>query len=792
MHMAAPNLLPGQTLGHFRLIEQIGAGGTGVVYRARDTRLEREVAIKVLNAQTLADPSARKRFRQEALILSRLNHPNVETIFDFHSENGLDYLVMEYVSGTALDHRVRVGALSEHDVLALGIQLAQGLAAAHQQHIIHRDLKPGNLRVTSGNTLKILDFGLAQVFATEDQDTVVQTVTTQSPFAGTPAYLPPEQLYGKEPDTRSDIYSSGVVLYELATGALPFPQRGQMLCDAIVHSLPPQPRLKNKAISEDLEAVILKCLEKDPNLRYQTATELLDDLQELARVSGPHRAVGVRLRGKKRRKPYLPAIAVFAVLLLALAVAFRNKIGSWIGFTPEAPSIVVLPLQNHTGDPKLEYIGLGISEALTDDLARVPGLQVTAEEVARRYQGDKIDPMEVGHALQVNSMVGGSFNDQNGQLSIPIELINAKTGRQVWGQIYEGNLSHLADLQHQISTDVAYRLKLKVDDNMEARLKRQYSTNASTYDFYLKGRFHLAQRSPDALEEAIRDFQQAIDHDSQYAPAYAGLADCYSLLAYYGVEDQIPLLKKALGYAQQALELDSTLGEAYTSRALARTFLNFDWQGAESDYKRAIELNPTYLTAHSWYGLVLLTPLGRHAEAASQLAYTQAADPDSLVTNISLATLNYLSGNPDKSIDLIQSRIHTPFEPALQILAFDYLSKGMNDEVINLLSGTSLPEESVRQRAVPLGIAYAKSGQREKALEQLKIATTAVDAGYFLSYETAALYTALGDHQKALDMLELAYARRESNVIFLNVDPLLTGLRSEPRFKKLLQQMNIL
>ena len=787
--MATSNLTPGQVLGHFRLIEEIGAGGMGIVFRAWDTRLEREVAVKVLNPKTLIDGSSRKRFRREALMLSKLNHPNVESVYDFHTENGMDYLVLEYVPGMSLDDRIETGALTEKEVMAIGIQLASGLAAAHEQRIIHRDLKPGNLRLTPQNTLKILDFGLAELF-TPGEDTITQTVTVQSPMAGTPAYLSPEQVEGQEPDVRSDIYSAGVVLYQLITGVLPYPKRGSSLREAIVHTPPPHPSSRNKQISVPFEQVILKCLEKDPDLRYQTANELLEDLDEIARLSGPHRPVGVVVR-RSRSKPFLLLGLVILLIAFALGIAFGKKLQTWLGFGSEPASIAVLPLQNRTGDPSLDYLGVGISEALTDDLSRVSGLQVTAEDVARRYGGDKQDPREVGRALDVGSIVSGSITARDGKIRVPIELINVKTGRNVWGQIYEGDLSHLADLQNQISTDVAYRFKLKFDPDTKARLKRQYSTNPSAYDAYLKGRYHLAQRSPDSLQQGIKDFQDAIERDPQYAPAYAGLADCYSLLAYYGIQKPIPLFTKAMSYSQQALEMDSTLGEAYTSRALARTFLNFDWQGAENDYKRAIELDPNYITAHTWYGLALLMPLSRPAEAASQLAYTQSADPNSLVTTISLATLNYLSGNPDKAIQLIDSRIHQPFEPAIQVLAVSYLAKNMNDKVISLLEGNSLPQEIVRQRAVPLGIAYARTGQRAKALEQLKIAESAVQDGYFLSYETAALYTVLDNHEKALDMLELAYERRESNIIFVNVNPLLVPLHSEPRFRKLLQKVNI-
>ena len=327
--MVAPSFTPGQTLGHFRLIEEIGAGGMGIVYRARDTRLERDVAVKVLNAKTLSDASARKRFRREALILSRLNHPNVESVYDFHSEQGVDYLVLEYVPGTSLNERLERGALSEKEVLALGIQLARGLAAAHAQRVVHRDLKPGNLRVTPENVLKILDFGLAQLYALPEDKTITtdETEVLQDPFAGTPAYLSPEQIKLKEPDIRSDIYSAGVVLYEMATGSQPFPQRGQMLADAILHSVPPAPRTKNKDISLGLEVVILKCMEKDPKLRYQSASELLDHLEELARGSGPQQPIAVRREPPSRRRRFLRYVVsglVLTMILICLELLFEN------------------------------------------------------------------------------------------------------------------------------------------------------------------------------------------------------------------------------------------------------------------------------------------------------------------------------------------------------------------------------------------------------------------------------------------------------------------------------------
>jgi serine/threonine-protein kinase len=396
--------------------------------------------------------------------------------------------------------------------------------------------------------------------------------------------------------------------------------------------------------------------------------------------------------------------------------------------------------------------------------------------------------------MQVGSVVSGSVAGTGGVLRIPVELVDVATGQQKWGRSYEGSLSDLPKLQHEISTEVAYSLKISLSPDTQARLVRQYSTNALAYDAFLKGRFNLAKRTRDTLQEAIKDFQSALDHDPQYAPAFAGLADCYSLLGYYGLQDPIPSFKKALDAAQQALELDSTLSDAYASRALARTFLNFEWQEAEQDYRRALALNPGYLAAHNWYALLLLVPLRRPSEAAVQTTYMKAVDPASLVTVASTATMNYFAGNYDKTIASIAPHIQEfqQFEPVIEVLAMAYLAEGKNENVVRLLAvAPGAPDELIADRAGRVGIAFARMGQRGKALAQLKILESAIQKGGDFSYEAAALYVALNERQRALDMLELAYTRRESSVIFVNVDPLLVSLRSEPRFSKLLGQMNL-
>jgi serine/threonine-protein kinase len=404
-----------------------------------------------------------------------------------------------------------------------------------------------------------------------------------------------------------------------------------------------------------------------------------------------------------------------------------------------------------------------------------------------------MDPISAGRQMHVATVLSGAFENSGGKLRVPVEVIDVKNGQQLWGKTYEAKSEDLVSLQHQISTDVAYRLKIHVDPDTDARLKRQYSTNVDTYNAYLKGRYELAKRSPDGLRGAVVDFQRALNSDPHYAPAYAGLADSYSLLAFYGLEKPKPVLQEAIDAAQQALDLDSTLGEAYSSRALARTLLNFDWQGAEDDYKRAIELNPAYLQAHTSYGLLLLAPQGRLAEARAQMAYAQAVDPNSAVTIVGQAMLEEYAGNYDKSIAILDPHMRElgPLEPAIEILAKDYLAEHNAPKAIAILSSSPLTPDFIYPRQMILAVAYALAGQKAKAEETEKEVNLHVRQDQTIAYFAAQLYTALNENDKALDMLQYALHERQTDLVWLNVDPLLTALRPEPRFHSLITEMNL-
>jgi eukaryotic-like serine/threonine-protein kinase len=755
--------------GRFTINRFIARGGMGEVYEAWDSELKERVAIKTIRPELANDPEVLERFRREVKQARAISHPNVCRVHELFchqmpAQNKIWFLSMEFLEGFTLNEYIRHhGPIEPEAALPLIEQIIHGLSAAHSHGVIHRDLSSRNIMLTNSAPGRvravITDFGLA--FNALYRDGRIQEIGGQ----GTPDFMAPEQMETGEVTFLADEYSLGVVICEMLTGSRPTRKDGSSSSANALVCLP------SDKIDRRWASVIQRCLQPRPADRFQSLTDVLVTLQ-------PKRQTGHR---------WFWPVMVAALIALAIGLWFRSR-----HVTPPT-SLAVLPFQNRTGDPNLDYLGVGISEALTDDLTRMPGLQVTAGSISRRYRGDNVDPSSAGRKMHVRSVVDGSFENAEKQLRVLIEFIDTETGHEVWGQTYESTSSNIADLQHQISTDVAYRLKVQLDPNSTDRLKRQYSTNASAYNSYLKGRFHLAQRSADSLREAVGDFQQAVASDPHYAPAYAGLADCYSLLAFYGLEKPLPLLKNALKSSQRALELDSTLAEAYTSRGVARILLNFDWQGGEDDYKRAIELNPGYLQAHTWYALSLLMPQGRLAEARGQLAYVQSADPDSLVTIEGLAMVEQFAGHFDQSSQMLEPHINKsmPFEPMIETMAENDLEKQESRSAIERLKEAPQAPDAANSRQALLAVAYAKAGERAKAIDGLQRTLQSIRQGYPLHYEAAVIYTALDEHESALEMLETASEERESGLIFLNVDPLLAPIRSEPRFQQLLKHINL-
>jgi len=707
--MAAPTLTPGQILGHFRVIEEIGAGGVGIVYRARDERLLRDVAVKVLNPTTLTDDTASHRFRREALILGRLNHPNVEAVYDFHSEQGLDYLVLEYVPGASLNERVEQGALPEKEVLALGIQLARGLAAAHAQGIIHRDLKPGNLRVTPEGVLKILDFGLAQLFSAPGAGTLSETatVTMEAPsLAGTLAYMAPEQLEGQEPDTRSDVYSAGVVLYELATGSRPFPQRGQMLWEAVLHSLPPAPRIKKADISLGLEAVILKCMARDPKLRYQSANELLGDLERV----GEGRSVPATTQqwdlmelAAKTRNRRISAVLAAVVLTGIVSGALIWK---WPKPSVQQRIMAVLPMDTLGQDPATNALGLGLTETVTAKLVQASNsdaVQVVSPQDLRdkgvKTAEDARQEFGTDIVLESNLQRSGS------KIRINCYLVDSKTHRQVAAKSIEADATDPFGLQDKVVSAALDMLPAQIKPEERRRLNVSQDTQPAAYEAYIRGRGYLqAYEKPENIENAISEFNQALKIDPNYALAYAGLGNAY-WMEFRRLDKGNELVAKASRNCEKALSLNPELVEGRVClgnllngqgqyekaveefkravesngqsddalRGLAEAYTNLgNFAAAEATYKNAIALRPNYWGVYSWLGLFYYSQ-ARYPDAVAMFLKATQLAPDNYQGYNTLAGVYITQGRYQDALDTFKRSMDLrPSSDAYTNLGYTY------------------------------------------------------------------------------------------------------------------------
>jgi serine/threonine protein kinase/tetratricopeptide (TPR) repeat protein len=683
--MAATSPIPGEVLGHFRLVEQIGAGGMGIVFRAHDLRLQRDVAVKILNAKTLNDPSGRRRFRREALVLSKLNHPNVESVYEFPDDENVDYIVMEFVPGTSLDDRLERGPIPEAEAIGLAIQLARGLAAAHARGIIHRDLKPGNLRVTPENILKILDFGLSQLLALPDEETVTEAFgdSSHSVLGGTLPYMAPEQLQGKPPDTRSDVYSAGVVLYEMATGSRPFIGRGLALHDAILGAQPPTPRQKQPELSAEFESVILKCLQKDANARYQSAGDLLTELSRVAAEQDISVKTERWSRKKMSRRKFwgstaavvvLAAIATGAFLLRPPHVEAHQKI------------MAVLPFDAIGQNSAANALGVGLMETVATKLGEADSEDKTKMEIVAPHElSDKgvKTASDARREFGTDVVLEGSLQQSGNELRITCNLVDSKTGRQIGARTITRDANDIFRLQDET---VNAALEMLADARIQV-LHHEASvtppeTQPAAYEAYMRGRGYLEElNSPENVDRAVAEFTSAVNLDPKYALGYAALGNAYRLgfqefakgkqwvsaatqncekalsLNPILVEGHICLgnLYNATGqYAGAAEEfqraLQSEPGSEYALMGLANTYTHLGkFSEAEANYKKAISLRPQYWRVYSALGLFYYDQ-GRYAEAAEMFRKVTQLAPENYLGYSNLAAMDTALGNYQDAI----------------------------------------------------------------------------------------------------------------------------------------------
>ena len=768
-------------LGHYQILSELGAGGMGEVYLARDTRLGRQAAIKVLPANVAADPDRMQRFIHEARMASALNHPNVATIYDVGESDGIPFIAMEYVEGQTLAGKIGGRSMAPREILDIGIQIADALDAAHTKGITHRDIKPANVMLTSRGQVKVLDFGLAKTTRGESQpatsDMVTVLKTEPGLVLGTVQYMSPEQVLGRDVDHRSDIFSLGVVLYEMATGRPPFAgTTSTETMDRILHTQP-----GSMAFAET-DRIVRKCLEKDRERRYQTARDLVVDLRNLQRDSG---AVLPRPWSRRRR---LVLAAIAAAVLAAVSVGVSSLVRRDQAPETAIDSIAVLPFVNANTDPDAQYLSDGISESLINSLSLLPKLRVTARTTAFRYKGTTEDPRKIGRDLNVRAVLTGRLVQRGDTLNVQIDLMDVAAGTQLWGDQYTRKLTDIFAVQDDVARRIAETLRLKLSGEEQQRLTKRYTENIDAYQLYLKGRYYALKYTIDGTNRGIESFQQAIQLDSAYALAYAGLAEAYMAASgwYLTAREAGPRAKEA---ALKALKWDGSLSEAHSALALVAAAYEWDWSTAEREFKRGIELNPGSASAADYYGSWFLAMIGRADESIAELKRAQQLDPLSPLINADLGNAFYYARRYDEAIE--QARKAIDLDPNFWLahinLGAAYMQKAMYPEAIAEF------QKTVAAPGFPDGLVFVAYGLAlsGRSAEARKVLGTLQGSNQPTSFAMAVLYTGLGDKDQAFAWLQRARDERFIVLAAIKVDPIFDSLRSDPRFADLLRSMGL-
>ncbi len=735
--------------GRYEIIEELGKGGMGKVYRVEDKKIKEEIALKIINPEISADKQTIDRFSNELKMARMISHRNVCRMFDLGEEKGTYFITMEHVPGEDLKSMIRMsGQLSTGTAIKIAKQVCEGLSEAHRLGIIHRDLKPSNVMIDKEGNARIMDFGIARSIR-------AKSITGEGMMIGTPEYMSPEQVEGEEVDQRSDIYSLGVILYEMATGRVPF-GGDTPLSIAVKHKTvaPLDPRRLNHQIPEDFSRVILKSMEKSREKRYQSAQGLLSELNKLEEE-----------KQEQKKSAEIP----------------------W------ERSIAVLPFADLSAERDQEYFCDGIAEELINALTKIERLKVASGSSAFQFKGKGHDIQEIGKRLKVETVLEGSVRKAGNRLRIMAQLVNVADGYHVWSEKYDCEMKDIFAIQDEISLTIVDKLRVKLLHEEKEQLMKRFTEDVEAYNLYLKGRYFWNKRTKESFRKAMEFFEQSIVEDPNFTLAYSGLADSYNLLGFYNFAPPKEVFPKAKEAALKALKIDDTIAEAYASLAFVQLYYDWNWKDAHENFKKAVELSPGYPTAHHWYA-EYLTVVGLIDEAIVEAKRALEFDPFSLIINVLLGWAFHYSYQYDHAIEqyLKTLEMDPNFAPAHFFLGMTYVQKAMFEEAFEEFQKAKVLFGDSTLTNAALWHAYARRGKTDEVQKVLDELAKISQQIYVPLYYVAAVYADAGDKERAFHWLGKCFEEREMWLAFLKVDPIWSDLRTDPRFNELLKKIGLI